>query len=156
MPTVRHRAGGRPKAGLTTSLAMILLTGALGAGCAGLSFGNSEPDQTACVDDSHECIGRRQAELKSLMADRQRKWVREPATPHAYASGVRMFAFRGSRRMLSCDELAIGRREADQAPHILRGPSAQSLSPAQVSRGVMLATEVSRELASEMKRRCRA
>jgi hypothetical protein len=109
-----------------------------------------------CVDDSKECIEKRQGALKGMMADHQRKWVREPATPHSYASGVRLFAFKGRKRELTCDELAIGRREAEVAPVVLRGNGAAGLSPAQVSRGTMLASEVHRELNIEMKRRCRA
>ena len=90
------------------------------------------------------------------MSDRQRTWVRQPAPAAAYASGVRLFAFKQRKRELTCDELAIGRREADAGPSVLRGPQGQGLTPAQISRGVMLATEVSRELGNEMRRRCRA
>lgn len=109
-----------------------------------------------CVDDSKDCIDRRAAALRTMMADKDRRWVREPATPESYASGVRLFAYKSRKRDLSCDELAHGRREADAAPVSLRGPAAAGLSPAQVSRGSMLAAEVSKELAAEMKRRCRA
>ncbi len=38
---------------------------------------------------------------------------------------------------------------------MLRGPEGANLTPAQVSRGVILASEVSHELAAEMKRRCK-
>ena len=55
---------------------------------------------------------------------------------------------------LSCDELAIGRKEADAGPGILRGPDGKGLTMAQVSRGVMLSPEISRELSNEHKRRC--
>lgn len=108
----------------------------------------------ACVDDSKHCIDERSAALKSIMADRERKWVKEPATPDAYASGVRLFAFKERKKELTCEELAIGRREAEAAPGALRGPARVRLTPAQVSRGVMLGTEVSRELTIELKRRC--
>jgi hypothetical protein len=91
-----------------------------------------------------------------MMADKERRWVREPASAESYASGVRHFAYKSRKRDLSCDELAHGRREADAAPVSLRGPAAAGLSPAQISRGSMLAAEVSKELATEMKRRCRA
>jgi len=110
----------------------------------------------ACVDDSQQCIEQRQAMLKGMIADRERKWVREPATPQAYASGVRLFAFKGRKKDLSCEELAIGRREADAAQAVLKGAGAASLTPAQISRSTMLAAEVSREIAREMKRRCRS
>ena len=45
-----------------------------------------------CVDDSRQCIEQRQAALRTMMSDRERRWVREPVTPEAYASGVRLFA----------------------------------------------------------------
>jgi hypothetical protein len=36
----------------------------------------------------------------------------------------------------------------------LRGPGGSGLTPAQISRGVILASEVAHELEAEMKRRC--
>ena len=71
-------------------------------------------------------------------------------------AGVRLFAFRSRKRDLTCEELAHGKREADGAPAALNGPHSGGLSPAQKSRGTMLAAEVSKELTSEMRRRgCR-
>ena len=134
-----------------------LIAAALGlSACAG-----SEPPQVshhaglACVDDSVECISRRQAALRQMMSDNQRGWVREQPTPHAYATGVRLFAFKTKKKELSCDELAHGRREADAAPGVLRGSGGNGLTPAQISRGVMLAGDVARELGNELSRRCR-
>jgi hypothetical protein len=66
-----------------------------------------------------------------------------------------LFAFRSKKGEMSCEELALARREADGAPKALKG--AQGLSPAQISRASMFAGEVGRELGTEMKRRrCRA
>jgi len=127
------------------------------AGCAG-SGESPSVDVSAglyCIDDSKECIGRRSASLKALQADKSRAWVRQRPDALSYASGVRLFAFRTLRADLTCEELGIGRREADGAAGALRGPSGKGLSPAQVSRGVMLGGEVSRDLAKEMSRRCR-
>jgi hypothetical protein len=136
-------------------LAPVLLF-ALGA-CGSLSSWTQLglPSQS-CADDSADCIAERGAQLRTMLSDKNRSWVREPAKPETYASGVRMFAFRGRKRELSCDELAIGRKEAEAAPVALRGEEAKGLSPAQISRGMMLAAEVSRELQAEIKRRCRA
>jgi hypothetical protein len=106
-----------------------------------------------CVDDSAGCIAQRQATLKTMMADPKRSWVRQPAGPYAYAAGVRLFAFRGKKRELTCDELSWGRKEAEAAPAALKG--ATGITPAQASRGTMLAAEVSRELSKEFARRCR-
>lgn len=109
-----------------------------------------------CVDDSNHCIDQRRIALHAIMNDKDRKWVHEAPTPAAYASGVRLFAFKTRKTELTCAELAVGRREAENAPAMLRTPEAAKLTPAQVSRGLMLGAEVSRELAAEMKRRCRA
>lgn len=109
-----------------------------------------------CVDDSPACVAQRQSALKSMLADRERRWVRETAGVDAYAGGVRLFAFKTKKKELTCVELATGRREADAGPGVLRGPTGRHLTPAQVSRGAMLATEVSRELQGEMRRRCPA
>jgi hypothetical protein len=109
-----------------------------------------------CANDSADCIAERGAQLRTMLSDKDRGWVREPAKPEAYASGVRMFAFKGRKRDLTCDELAIGRKEAEAAPAALRSVEAKGLTPAQVSRGMILAAEVSRELQAEIKRRCRA
>lgn len=136
-------------------LTPVVLAAAL-SGCGGIEA--PEPQARTglnCVDDSLECINQRQTALKSMVADKDRKWVREPATVAAYASGVRLFAFKTKKKELSCDELGVGRREADAGPQVLRGNSGSGLSPAQVSRGVMLAQEVSRELGNEIGRRCK-
>jgi hypothetical protein len=68
---------------------------------------------------------------------------------------VRLFALQRKKKELTCEELALGRNEAEKAPGVLRGPEGATLMPAQVSRGVILASEVSRELSAEIKRRCR-
>lgn len=116
-----------------------------------------DPDARAglgCVDDSAACIASRQKTLRHLVDDPGRNWVKEPATPAAYASGVRLFAFKTKKKELTCDELAHGKKEAEAARASLKSAGSM-LTAAQVSRGAMLATEVSRELQSEMARRCK-
>ncbi|MGD9829806.1 MAG: hypothetical protein AB7E70_11120 [Hyphomicrobiaceae bacterium] len=125
----------------------------------GCAIGSLGPDPSPragldCVDDSDVCVRQRGAALRSLMADKSNKWVREPATPAAHASGVRLFAYRGKRRELSCGDLHHGKREAEQAATGLRR-SGGGLTPAQISRASMLGAEVARELAGEIRRRCR-
>lgn len=107
-----------------------------------------------CIDDSVECIGRRQALLRQLTADSSRAWMREPPTPEAYASGVRLFAMKTKKRELTCDELERGRREADGAHASLKS-AGTLIPPAQVARGSMFASEVGRELTNEHGRRCK-
>ena len=140
----------RKGAGVAVCLAV------LAGGCA-----SSAPPEIAtpraglgCVDDSFECISQRKATLQAMVGDPARKWVKEPPSPAAYASGVRLFAFKNKKKDLSCEELAHGRKEADAAPAALRS-NGTGLTPAQVSRGAMLAHDVGRELGNEYNRRCK-
>jgi hypothetical protein len=138
-------------------LCLAVAIAAVAAGGCGLGFGSDPAARVglACIDDSPQCIDERRSALTTIINDKERKWVKEQPTPAAYASGVRLFAFKHHKRQLTCDELAIGRREADGANTVLRGPGAAELTPAQVSRGLMLGAEVSRELTTEMQRRCK-
>lgn len=148
---------GRLPGRLLVTALVAALASAL-ASCSGLNLETAatEPPRADCVDDSPPCVQARGAALKQMLADPKRTWVREPANAHAYAAGVRLFAFRSRKRELSCDELLHGKREADAAPASLSGPHSGGLSPAQKSRGTMLAAEVSKELGAEMRRRgCR-
>jgi hypothetical protein len=128
----------------------------LGLGACGTPSGNDlGSGGMSCVDDSQSCVSARSTALASLTNDKSRGWVRHPAPAAAYASGVRLFAFKQHKRALTCDELAIGKREADAGPGILRGSAGRGLTHGQIARGVILAGEVSNELAREIKRRCR-
>lgn len=106
-----------------------------------------------CVDDSSACVAERQATMKAMLADPSRSWVSQRPDAAAYASGVRLFAFKTKKKELSCAELQAGKREADAGPAILRAPG-NGLSHSQISRGVILANEVGRELGRELDRRC--
>lgn len=133
-----------------------LSVGLLLSGCAGNDIATPAPKAgLGCVDDSPQCIVERGNALKGLMADKSKSWVRQPTSPAAYASGVRIWAFKQKKRELTCDELSHARREADGAAPTLRGANG-SLTPAQISRGIMLAQDVSKELGNEFGRRCRA
>jgi hypothetical protein len=126
------------------------------AGCAGApdpAF--AQQRGLKCVDDSNVCISQRKMVFDSYMADKSRAWIKQPAGPHEYASGVRLMAYSKTRKDLSCEQLAHAKDEADRGPASLSGGSYVGLTTAQVARGAMLAREVSRELANEMARRCR-
>jgi hypothetical protein len=135
----------------SAGLPPLLILAAL-VGCGGPNVGTSSG--LTCVDDSPHCIERRQQTLSYLVDSSDRAWIKAHPPAEAYASGVRLFALQRKKKELSCEELAMGRSEAERAPGILRGPEGSKLTPAQVSRGVILASEVSHELAAEMKRRC--
>jgi hypothetical protein len=138
-----------------TATAPLALAGILLSACSGsIDTGPAPRADLGCVDDSKQCIEQRQGALRALQADRTRKWVRDPATIQSYATGVRLYAFKTEKRKLSCEELAIGRREAANGPAALRGPSGQGLTPSQIARGVIFAEEVGKELGNEAKRRC--
>lgn len=142
---------------VAASLALPLLSVAL-AGCSA-SVVENETQATpshGCLDDSRQCIEQRQAQLRQLQSDRNRAWVRQPASIGSYATGVRLFAFKTEKQRLSCEEINIGRREADQAPNALRSPQAASIQPGIRNRSLMLADEVGKELGREAQRRCRA
>jgi len=139
------------------AFAALLTLGPLTAACTGFLDSGDTRAGLSCIDDSPECIDRRQTTLKAFLADKDHTWVKEPATLQAHASGVRLFAFRSKKKELSCEQLAHGRHEADAAPKVLRGPDGKTLSTAQVSRATLFAAEVSKELAAEMRaRRCKA
>lgn len=132
-----------------------LLTLGLGACAAG------EPPQVLsaspglrCVDDSPACVAQRQSTLKAMVGDPSRGWIKDRPDAAAYASGVRLFAYKNKKKELTCPELQAGRQEADGASAALRA-TGTGLTPAQISRGVMLAGEVGRELGNEYQRRCR-
>lgn len=134
---------------LLASLAVLAM-----GGCAGeVTTGISPTAGLSCVDDSPDCIAKRQAALRHLNSDQQRAWIGQSASPEAYASGVRLFAYKEKKSQLSCHELKRGKQEADAAPRILRSAEGR-LAPGQISRGVMLASEVAKDLGREIKKRC--
>ncbi|MFV0297623.1 MAG: hypothetical protein ACK5JT_16040 [Hyphomicrobiaceae bacterium] len=146
----------RPKRGALGRIAQVLTAACLLAACStGPELQGDVQPVTRCVDDSPTCIAARKAVLNHMLADHKRGWVNHTADAHTYATGVRLFAFKSKKREMSCSELKQGRREADAAPGVLRGPSGRQLTPAQISRGIMFAGEVSKELAREIRRRCR-
>ena len=139
------------------TLAALGGVGLLLSACSGFGSLDDSRGGLSCIDDSPECVERREATLKSMLADKNRTWLREPATPQAHASGVRLFAFRSKKAELTCEELAHARKEAESAPKALKATGVQGLSLAQISRASLFAAEVNKELAAEMKkRRCRA
>ena len=137
------------------ALQIILIAGlGLLSGCAKAPPQLDSSAGLRCVDDTPRCVKLRIATLNGFKADSERRWVARPAGPKAYATGVRMFAYRDAMKKLSCSELQHGRREAAGARSSLRSPGA-GLSPAQISRALMLANDVGRDLKRESRRRCK-
>lgn len=144
--------------GSTALIGAFLCVAAYGGGCATNSPQPLSPIAAGlgCVDDSQGCRNRRRAALEALLADNSKAWIRRPADAEAYASGVRLFAFKKRKRELSCAELRIGQLEAKAARATLQ-TAKDRLTTAQIARGALLGDEVDRELGRERrKRRCKA
>lgn len=152
---MNHFEHAQPPRKSNAAVALLLAT-FVAAGCAGNEAALGDPARgLKCVDDSNVCISQRKMVFDSYMADPSRAWVKQPAGPHEYASGVRLMALSKKRKELNCNELAHGKEEADRGPSALSGGAYVGLTTGQIARGAMLAREVSRELAQEMARRCR-
>lgn len=143
----------QPVQSLATCVLSSLLLSLL-AGCGGFGSSESGPLGASCVDDSAHCVRERQGALRQMVADTNRSWVAAPPTLETHASGVRLFAFKARKKDLTCHELAVGRREAEGAPAVLRANAGGRLSSSQVARASLLAREVAAELAAEQRRRC--
>lgn len=142
---------------LTVALAILCLVPTLLLVACGVGPDKPVGSPTAgltCLDDSPGCIAKRQATLQHYTSSPDRSWIRQRPDAAAYASGVRLFAYKRQKSRLSCAELASGIAEADAAPRTLEAASSR-LTPAQLSRGKMLANEVSSELKRERRRRCK-
>jgi len=146
LPPARRRALAVPALPLAAAVV-------LGA-CSGNGVTVTSPGAgLKCVDDSPACVAERKTTLKAIVDDPARTWISQRPDAAAYASGVRLFAFKSKKKELSCSELRAGKQEADAGPAILRAPG-NGLTHSQISRGVILAGEVSHELGRELSRRC--
>ncbi len=145
----------RPAASSYCKCVLAIAVAALLSGCANGSTANViQSNGLSCVDDSTHCIQQRQYALKSMLADTSNSWVHQPVSAEAYASGVRLFAYKKKKKQLPCSDLRRGQQEAHNARTVLRGPAGSNLSSGQIARGAMLGTEVARELKREIRRRC--
>lgn len=153
-PASGRRVSGPVKAGCAVFFGIALAGVAACSGGPGKSLGSPTAGLN-CLDDSAECIAKRQATLKYFLSAPDRAWIRQRPDAAAYASGVRLFAYKRQMNQLSCSELKTGLSEANGASKTLKAGRAR-LTPAQVSRGKLLAREVARQLQREHKKRCKA
>jgi hypothetical protein len=149
-PVRRSPLSGLLNGGVVVGLAI------LACGCAGPGAKPVSPIGAGlrCVDDSQTCREHRQAALEALLADTENTWINRPPDAAAYASGVRLFAYKKRKNYLACEELAIGVSEAKAARATLRLAS-DRLTPGQIARGAMLGDEIEKELKRERRRRCK-
>jgi hypothetical protein len=87
------------------------------------------------------------AELRRLVKDPKRDWIGRPQSTEGYATGTRLFAYRGLRKKLSCNEIKRALEEMETA-----GPS---LKERKYARTEALMRNVAHELKSERGKRCR-
>src|SRR5262245_65985573 len=107
-PQEETMRAARPIATMIVPFATVAM---MASACTGLFAPEDNRAGLSCIDDSPECVERRQTTLSALLADKNRTWVKEAPTPQAHASGVRLFAFRSAKAELTCEELAHGRKE---------------------------------------------
>jgi hypothetical protein len=104
---------------------------------------------SGCVDQG--CLDR----LKTLLEDRERKWIGQPQAAKEHADGTRQFAYRALRARLTCKELALAIDEIAKAVRAFVAPVA-GVSSEQVVRVRALDAQVQDELRAEHASRCGA
>ena len=125
------------------------------AACSGTEPPPPPPNAAAgCVDDSKHCIEMRGHALKAMLADGKRTWVTKPESPAAYATGVKLFAYRGTRDKLTCAELAHGREETRSMPQTLKPGSVAGMNDSRLAQVRDMSGQVHKELAKEFDRAC--
>jgi hypothetical protein len=128
---------------------LLLLSGCSGSSgfplLPGSVFGEkaSDPAPSGACPTAEKCA----AELKGMMKDPKRDWIGQPQSPDGYATGTRLFAYRGLRKEMTCNELKRGLEDINTAK--------VSLEPARYARTVALMSDVAGELEVERGRRCR-
>ena len=147
--TSRTFARVRPTAPLVILLSAIL------AGCSGTESTPPPSNPAAgCVDDSKHCIEMRGQALKGMMADPKRTWVTKPETAAAYATGVKLFAYKSKKAEMTCAELAHGREETRTMPQALKPGSVQGMNDSRLAQVRDLSGQVNKELSKEFDRAC--
>lgn len=117
-----------------------------------------EPANSAagCVDDSKACIEKRGVALRTMLADPQRGWVARPETPAAFATGVKLFAYRGRKGEMTCAELAHGREETRAMPQALKPGSVAGMNDSRLAQVRDMSGQVNKELSQEFDRVCKS
>lgn len=131
-----------------------LLAASLLAACSGTEPPPPPNAAAGCVDDSKHCIEMRGQALKAMLADSKRAWVTKPETPAAYATGVKLFAYRGTRDKMTCAELAHGREETRSMPQTLKPGSVPGMNDSRLAQVRDMSGQVNKELSKEFDRAC--
>jgi hypothetical protein len=129
------------------------LTGS--ARLSGASAPNVERSQSALAgkylscEKPEKCIDR----LRALVSNPDRRWVKQPEEPAAFANGVRLFAYMALQKQLTCDELAAALVETENAEKSFRG-TVPGVRPLQVVAARRLSVRIARDLRAETAARC--
>ena len=91
--------------------------------------------------------------LRALVGSTDRRWVKQPEEPAAFANGVRMFAYMALQKKLTCDELAAALLETENAEKAFRG-TVPGVRPMQVVAARRLSVRIVRDLRAETAARC--
>jgi hypothetical protein len=94
------------------------------------------------------------AQLKAMIDDTSRGWIRQRQRPVEYANGTRLFAYRALRHRLSCAEITLALSEIDAAAVTFRSP-VPGVDAAQAAHLLKLNADVGQELRIEFASRCR-
>jgi hypothetical protein len=114
-----------------------------------------EPKKTRAAESEFTC-GQPEAclaRLKGMTADPDRRWIRQPESPAAQASGVRLFAYAALRKKLTCEELALALAEIKRTGDVFQG-SVPGVRPENAASVTALNARVGEELRTESARRC--
>jgi hypothetical protein len=93
-------------------------------------------------------------QLKAMIDDPSRSWIRRRQSPVEYSNGTRLFAYRALHDKLSCPEITLALSEIDAATATFRSPVA-GVNPAQTAHVMKLNAEVGQELRAAFAGRCR-
>src|SRR6185295_3308255 len=93
-------------------------------------------------------------QLKTMVDDPTRSWMRRRVGPVEYSNGTRLFAYRALRDKLSCPEITLALGEIQAAAGAFHTPVA-GVNAAQAARLLQLNSDVGLELRGEFAARCR-
>ena len=89
-----------------------------------------------------------------MLGDPKRSWITKPEMAAAYATGVKLLAYRGKKVEMTCAELAHGREETRTMPQTLKPGSVQGMNDSRLAQVRDLSGQVNKELSREFDRAC--
>jgi hypothetical protein len=111
--------------------------------------GSASATKHLSCEKPEKCIDR----LKALVSNPDRRWVKQPEEPAAFANGVRLFAYMALQKNLTCDELAAALLETENAEKAFRG-TVPGVKPMQAVAARRLSVRIARDLRAETATRC--